>query len=148
MSKQPRKNREAPPAIDEETRERLAAEAAGLVSVALRCLRRVHQGDEEAVGRALAQTESAAADKAGEPIVIRCESMGSTELVTLREYIEEYVQDWEIGFQQAEEILAEDPHPFVHNQYDAIRHPELLQLHRAISARLLADEIDRLKRER
>jgi hypothetical protein len=96
----------------------------------------------------MAQIASAAAEKAGEPIVIRCRSMGSTELVTLREYIEEYVQDWEIGVRQAEEILAEDPHPFVHNQCDAIRHPELLQLHSAISAPLLADEIERLRRER
>jgi hypothetical protein len=140
--------RESPTAIDEEGRAELVAEAAGLVGAALQSLRRVLQGDEEAVGAALAGILAATgAEIPEEPVVIRAESIGATELVTLREYIEVHVQDREIGIREAEEILAEAPSPLVTNLDEAIRHPEFLQLHTAIEPRLLASEIERLRRE-
>jgi hypothetical protein len=135
--------------MDEETRERLAAEAAAAVTAALRILQVVHRGDEKAVKRSMKDIVGAASvERVDEPIVIRVETMGMTDMVTLREYFEVYTQDWDIGLAEAEEVLAEAPRPLVYNQDDAIRHPELLQLHTAIDPDLLESEMNRLARER
>jgi hypothetical protein len=127
--------------------DHLLGEATAALTAALRNLCRLHGGDEEAVGRALHGALAAATDRPEDPIVIKVESLGAVELVTLREYIEDHVQDWWIGLEDAARVLAEAPEPLVHNADDAIRHPEYLQLHSALDERLLRAEIERLEKE-
>lgn len=133
--------------FDEEAFGQLVAQARRTVTLALRNLYRLHDGDAEAVGQDMVGIDTAAAGKAAEPIVIRVETFGAVALVTLREYIKEYVDDWEIGLDDAREVLAAAPRPFVYNADDAIRHPEYLQLHTALDEELLGVEIERLGKE-
>jgi hypothetical protein len=134
--------------MDEETCAQVAAEAVAAVTTAVRNLYRVHQGDEEAVGQSMRDILGAASvRRVDEPVVIRIERLGVTDMVTLREYFEDYAQDWDLGLAEDREVLAEAPRPFVYHQDDAIRHPELLQLHTAIDPGLLEAEIDRLAEE-
>lgn len=140
-------NRNANIPIDADTLDRLRSEATVAATTALRNLHRLHPGNHEAVGQAMHEILTAAIDDPGEPIAIRVESLGRVEYVTLREYIEVYVQDWQIGLEVARTVLGEFPAPHVYNQEDAIRHPEYLQLHTALDERLLGTEIERLVRE-
>ncbi|HVX32141.1 MAG TPA: hypothetical protein VHA80_03290 [Solirubrobacterales bacterium] len=133
--------------FDEEPFGQLIAEARWAVTLALRNLYRLHGGDAEAVGQEMAGIDTAAGGKAAEPIVIRVETLGAVALVTLREYVEEYVQDREIGLEDAREILVAAPRPFVYNADDAISRPEYLQLHSALDEDLLRAEIRRLEKE-
>jgi hypothetical protein len=79
--------------------------------------------------------------------VIKVESFGAAEFVTLREYIEQYIEGWETGLESAREVLANAPKPFIYNYDEAIRYPQRLQLHTAVDKHLLGVEIERLATE-
>lgn len=134
-------------AIDGEDLEQLLREARWSVIRALRDLYRLHDGDAEAVGREMVALHADAAGRAAGPIVIRVETFGAAALVTLREYIDDYVQDPEAGLHHAREVLAAAPRRFVYNADESIGDPRLLQLHTALDEGLLRAEIERLERE-
>jgi hypothetical protein len=138
---------DTPAGFDRETFERLLAEASAAATGALRNLHRLLGGDEEAVGQAMAAIDAAAGENPDEPIVIGVERLGAIELVTLREYIEDHVQDWDIGLQEASAVLEEAPQPLVCNAEEAIRHPGYLRICTALDEGLLRAEIERLERE-
>jgi hypothetical protein len=133
--------------LDDDAFRQLVCEVTWTATLALRSLYRLHDGDGEAVGRELVAIDTSAAGRTAEPVVIKVEMFGAVILVTLREYAEEFVDDWEIGLEHAREVLTRAPRPFVYNEGDAIRHPEYLQLHTAVDEDLLRFEIERLGSE-
>jgi hypothetical protein len=122
-------------------------EARANATAAIRNLYRLLGDEEDALEQALGEITPVAMERAGEPVVIAVESIGVVDLVTLREYIESFVEDWEIGLDNAREILRAAPRPFVYNQDDALLAPESLQLHRALDHPALSAEIAKFERE-
>ena len=114
---------------------------------AIRNLHRLLGGDGDALEQVLGEITPSAMERVVEPVVVAVESFGVTDLVTLREYLESFVEDWEIGLENAREILRAAPRPFVYNQDDALRSPQYLQLHRALDPASLSAEIGKLERE-
>ncbi|HTR74563.1 MAG TPA: hypothetical protein VMH33_04810 [Solirubrobacterales bacterium] len=133
--------------FDAEEFEQLLREVRWALTRALRDLYRLHDGDAEAVGQEMVSLHADAAERAAEPIVIRVETFGAAVLVTLREYVVDYVQDWAVGLEEAWTVLAEAPDPLVCNADESIRDPRLLQLHTALDEDLLRAEIERLEGE-
>jgi hypothetical protein len=131
-----------PPA--DQWRSTIVGEVTGHLMASLRNLHRLHGGDRDAVARNLAAVAPGSVDSSEEPIVIKVESFGLTELVTLREYIFHFIQDREIGLEEAREVLGEAPGALLYNRDDFFDHPEFLQLHSAIDPGTLAAEIERL----
>lgn len=137
---------EAPIRAADQAWSPIRADLRSLLTATIRSLHRLLGGDAEALEEMVREAVGTAGGLE-EPIAIKVESLGLIELVTLREYVELYVQDWEAGLHEARALLAESPKPLVHKRDEALRHPEFLQLHSATDPDILAAEIGRLEAE-
>jgi hypothetical protein len=136
---------DAPADGNEKRRRRMGDEIGEAAISGLRNLYLLH-GDE-AIGLIAQAREAAAVQRPQEPVVIAIESFGATELATLREYVELYVEDWEIGLEEGRSLLAALPEQVIDNASEATRRPGSLRLLRVLDRGLLEAELGRLENE-